>query len=217
MDVKLVICDVCDTLYKSNTTFDFIRYLLKKEKGLKYFLFNIFTSKLSPVFYFMVLSGKLTQTDVIRKSVLKLLKGKTDNELNSAANSFYDDFLIQRENREVFELIDQNKNNNVLLVSSSIDPIIGAIAGRHQIHFYSSVLEKSESKTTGKLLTDLTGRKHEVVSREMKKNKADHLMVITDNKSDFDLVAMASERFVIISKESEKDFWAQLNPTFIRV
>ena len=215
--VKLVICDVCDTLYKSNTTFDFIRYLLKREGGLKYFLFNIFTSKLSPVFYCMVLLGKLTRTDVIRKNVLRLLKGKTDNELNSVANSFYDDFLINRENREVFEIIDRNKSGSVLLVSSSIDPVIQAIANRHQIHFRSSVLERIDGKASGKLVTDLTGKKHELVSEEMKNKNVGHLMVITDNKSDFDLVAMATERIVIVTKESEKDFWVELNPSFIHV
>jgi phosphoserine phosphatase len=214
MNQKLVICDVCDTLYRSNTTFDFIRYFVGKKKNSLFIIwFYLLTSKKSPLFFFLLFISKASRRDWIRTLALKLLKGASIQDLDSLATSFYIDFLIDRSNVEVFKLL----SHDTILVSSSIDPVVATIAKANGLKFESSRLEWHQGKATGNLATDITGRKHEIARKLFSLGSFNRLQVITDNRSDWGLVKLANERFVIIGKESEKKFWRDLNPTFIKI
>lgn len=213
MNQKLVLCDVCDTLYRSNTTFDFIRYFVGRKKSSLLIWFYLLTSRKSPLFFFLLFIGKVSRRDWIRMLALKFLKGASIEELDSLATSFYTDFLIGRSNVEVFKLLSQD----AILVSSSIDPVVAAIAKANSLKFESSRLEWHRGIATGNLATDITGHKHEIVRRFFSLGNFNRLQVITDNRSDWELVKLANERFVIIEGESEKKFWRDLNPTFIKI
>ncbi len=214
---KLVVCDVCDTLYRSNTTFDFIRFVSKRGGPLGFFLFSVLADRKSPVFYFLILAGKIMRKDIVRSSVLRMLGGKSNEELMLLAHLFYHEFLIARANEKAFQLLPENSVDMVVLISSSIDPVVRVIAQECKFSFVSSQLEWKEGIATGYLETDLTGRKHEVAKRLMHESSLDRLQVITDNRSDWKLVSLADERFVIIRSEGERKFWNELNPVFIRV
>jgi phosphoserine phosphatase len=213
MDQKLVICDVCDTLYRSNTTFDFIRYFVGRKKSPLRIWFYLLTNRKSPLFFFLIFVGKVSRRDWIRTLALKFLKGTSMEELDSLATSFYTDFLIGRSNVEVFKLLSQD----AILVSSSIDPVVATIAKANGLKFKSSRMEWHQGKATGNLATDITGHKHEIAAEIFSLGSFNQLRVITDNRSDWELVKLADERFVIIKEESEKKFWRDLNPTFVKI
>jgi phosphoserine phosphatase len=213
MNQKLVICDVCDTLYRSNTTFDFIRYFVGRKKSSQLIWFHLLTSRKSPLFFFLLFIGKVSRRDWIRTLALKFLKGSSMEELDSLATSFHADFLLSRSNVHVFKLLTQD----TILVSSSIDPVVATIAKTNSLKFESSRLEWYRGKATGNLATDITGHKHEIVRKIFSLGNFNRLKVITDNRSDWELVQLANERYVIIKEESEKKFWVDLNPTFVKV
>ena len=217
MDKKLVVCDVCDTLFKSNTTFDFILYVIEKKKKHLLFFFYLLTSKKSPLFFVLIIIGKIGHWDLVKNLALKFLKGMPFGELNSLAETFYFDFLVQRSNEHVFKLLPTENHDGTVLLSSSIDIVVSIIAKENNLNFESSRLEWHQGNATGNLEIDLTGQKHEIAKRIAATGNFNQLQVITDNRSDWELVKLADERFVIIKEESEKVFWHELRPSFIEV
>jgi len=212
---KLIVCDVCDTLYRSNTTFDFLHFIFAKEKTRKLFL-NILVSKWSPVFYSLILSGKLARKDFIRIAALRLLKGKSVSEIDAFAQSFYEEILLKKANQKIFQIIEsEEQRDNVVLISSSILPVIQAIGKANNLDFRSSQLESVDGRLTGRLSLDLTHLKDVVVKNLMDERGIEKLLVITDNRSDWHLVKMADERVIVVGSERDKIFWDELKPEFI--
>lgn len=213
---KLILCDVCDTMYRSNTTFDFIRFIVRKKGRVHQLLFQLIAHRLSPLFYFLVFLNKVTRMDVTRLMAVRFLSGMSRTELDHQATIFHEEFLASRANQTIFEHL-TNPATTVILLSASIDPVIKAIASAHQFNYRSSTLQWENEVATGRLQTDLTGRKHELAKEIISSQAYSSLQVITDNRSDWELVKMADERFAVIADESEKVFWKPLNPQFILV
>lgn len=211
----LVVCDVCDTLFNSNTTFDFIRFVLKKESKFRFAILQCVSNKYSPLFYLIIAMGKLRGVDFVRSFAISMLKYKKESQLLDLSNQFFDQFLVGRKNKKVFDILDK-QDARIFLLSSSISPVVSVIASRYGFEFVCSELDLIDSVATGKLKTDLTGKKHLVIE-EITSNQNVNLVAITDNKSDFEMVKMANLRYVLIKKESEKSFWKELSPQFLEI
>ncbi len=209
-------CDVCDTLYRSNTTFDFIRFVVAKRSKLQHFLLKLISSTRSPLFYMLILLNKATHRDWPRQLALRFLRGMTAEELDKEALEFYHQFLVPRANAEVFHYILQ-PGVTAILLSSSIHPVIKAIAKANQLSYFSSELGMEQGKATGKLLVDMTGCKHEMANKLIAERALSSFGVITDNRTDWQLVQLADERLVVVANESQKQFWKSLNPHFILI
>jgi phosphoserine phosphatase len=214
---KLIVCDICDTLYDSNTTFDFLNFLFSKNR-FNLFLFSAFKSKWSPVYYFLEIAGRFFKEDLVKQASLRLLKGRSENDLVSEAFDFYDQFLSGRANESIFDLLKtRSETDTLFLISSSISPVVQVIGSRNNMEVVPSLLEWKAGRSTGRLQRDLSHRKHEVVKSMMAERGFTDLRVITDNRGDLELVEMASERFVVIKSEADKKFWNHLSPHFILV
>ena len=214
---KWIVCDVCDTLFYSNTTFDFIRFVMLKQGGFRNLIFRLVISKNSPFYYFLELISMLVSKDYTKAVAIIFLKGFSQTALANWANVFYDEFLMPRKIQSVFSLIDRlGVGKNLILASSSLYPIVNVIAIRNSaIHFVASELEIKEGAITGRLVVDLKGKKQTALASYLTLGADNELVVITDNQSDFDLVKMAKYRFIVVSKEEEKKFWSSLAPTYI--
>ncbi|MFZ5973491.1 MAG: HAD family hydrolase [Bacteroidota bacterium] len=212
---EVLVIDVCDTLFKSNTTFDFVDYLLGNTNRLRHQFFLLITSRLSPAFYTLELLGKVTGIDVIRRLVIFLLRGYPKNMVEQWATDFMEDFLMPRLNTEVLQILQHRKSSKRFLISSSVEPVVKAIAHRLNVGYYASGLEERNGVITGRMSMDLTGKKHHVVEAINLTTPIHQLVVVTDNKSDYRLVEMAQERFVVVYSEEKKNFWRPLNPKFI--
>ncbi len=209
-------CDVCDTLYRSNTTFDFIRFVVAKRGGISRVLLWAISSTQSPLFYLLILLNKITGRDWPRQLALQFLRGMSSEELEQEATQFYQHYLVPRANQEIFEYI-KKPGVTAILLSSSINPVIKAIAHANGLSYFSSELELKDGKATGQLQIDMTGRKHEVARKLIAERAISSVGVITDNYSDWELVKLADERLVVVASEAQKNFWKPLSPHFIVV
>ena len=104
-----------------------------------------------------------------------------------------------------------HSNSSVLLASNSLEPIVKAIAIQNGVEYVATTLTESNGTYTGEIERDLTGRKHDVIDHKQLKN----YHVVTDNKSDYQLVKRAHKKFVLIGKNSDRKFWDKLNPEYI--
>ena len=214
---KLVVCDICDTLYRSNTTFDFLDFVASKNVAKKFWL-NLIRSKFSPFFYVLTTATVVFKTDFGRVMALRLLAGRSSVEIYTLAKEFYENFLVQRSNAKIFAVLKKEQEHGVvILVSSSIDPVVEVIAEKNRMDFICSTLEVKKGIITGRIHRDLTGRKHLVVKDKMEKERLNDLLVITDNRSDWELVKMAGQRIVVVQSENQKTYWNDLHPDFISV
>ena len=212
---KLIVCDVCDTLYASNTTFDFIRYFVAQQNKFQRLWFTLISARYSPLFYLLILAGKIFRADLVRTLAIKLLGGLSKETLTILAFEFHDSFLEKRKNEKVFSLLEKlKKDGEILLLSSSIDPVINAIASRNGFQYKSSSLEYEKGLSSGKLQDDLTGVKHTFLVDLVKDHR--QLAVVTDNRSDYELVKMADERYVVLVSPKQEKFWEKLKPNFIK-
>ena len=210
---KLVVFDVCDTLYYSNTTFDFIEYHTKHQL-IKRLLFKIYTSKISPLFILGVFYNKIFNCDIIKDFSIKLLEGDSKERLYSSAENFLDQVLKSKKILELHDVLKNSKEQSrVILLSASIDPVIFAISKKLEVPFFSSELEYDNNLCTGKLKVDLTGEK------ETKLSTKDFMQmtVYSDNLSDANLMLKAKSAYAIIHNSSQKQFWKQKNVNCIKV
>ncbi|MCB0489362.1 MAG: HAD family hydrolase [Cyclobacteriaceae bacterium] len=217
MASRLVVCDLCNTLYKSNTTYDFIRFVLLGKSRTRLLIFNLLIKKWSPVFIVLTIINRILSRDFNREFSLKLISGFHESTLLIAAQRFYNVFLSTRRNEQVFDILKEYEHDSeIILASSSIYPVVQMVAGGNRFnHFVASRLETNQGKSTGNLSTDLTGKKQEYVQGIMLNQKFDELIVITDNRSDKLLVKMADKSHIVVKSENDKVFWKDVMADFI--
>ncbi|MFH7906812.1 HAD family hydrolase [Enterobacter cloacae] len=194
--MKTAIVDVCHTLYKSNTTFDYIDFVLNKMNRKTTLI------KIKPIKYILIIMGRVLHKDIYRYLYIKKLKGFKKIELEDIANEFYRDKLDRLKILSTFNIINNEKNNyKFILASASLNIVIEAIIKNEKIFegiAYSSNLDFKNDICTGKLSQDLLGNKHKYFSEVN--------WVITDNISDLKL-AKKSEKVTILSKPKNIAFW----------
>lgn len=215
---KLVICDVCDTLYDSNTTFDFLRFFFGKTHSVKNFLLNCFTNHYSPIFIALLVFGKAFKTDVVKKVSLRLLRGERWEDVDREAGQFLQDVLHKKRNANVFEILRHQRaeGSRIVLMSSSIDVVVRHIAKHLGAEFFASQLNVNDGVIVGTLQTDLQGRKHELLA-QLRTPDETKLVVITDNFTDLQLLKGADEQFVVIRTSSAKSKWSGIKPHFVHM
>ena len=194
---KLIIFDVCGTLYNSNTTFDFIRYFRRDSTYIK-----LLSSM--PIKLFFVVLGKIIFLDLYRYLFIYSLKGVERTTLIKAANDFYDNVLQYKKIDTTHQLLDLRKMQSgadIIYCSASLDIIVQVISERLGGRHYSSSLSFSpDGICSGFLSNDLLGKKDILF-----KGKEIELTV-TDNISDLMLLYISKNSF-IVSKEKNVSFW----------
>lgn len=215
--MKRVVFDICDTLYYSNTTFDFLRFVLTVRKD------KVANAKLKPYlkktlkYYRFAILEKLSGKEIIRTKALETLKGCTEVQLKEWATTFVSEYLPNKKIEETHQALIQAKSqgHEIVLASNSIDPVVAAIAHALDLKNYiSSTLKFKDGKFEGIIDIPSNGRKLELINLKFGENYK-VLSVFSDNFSDFQLMQFASERFCVVHKKEDENFWKKLNPTFI--
>jgi phosphoserine phosphatase len=93
-----------------------------------------------------------------------------------------------------------------MLMSSSIDLVVSQIAAQLNTEYRSSVLQFDGDLCTGRLSTDLTGKKAGELGKLA--GQATARWVYTDNRSDKDLVLRASQATIVLPRGGGQDRWA---------
>lgn len=191
------IFDVCWTMYKSNTTFDFIKFVYKTE-NIKSFRLIFLKSQI--VKLVLLLLGRLLGRDIYRELFVRLLRGFSRNKLDILSERFYREILIENKINYTFDIFEKINTDEILLCSASLDVVVAHIANELNVDFFASELEFENGVCTGKISKDLLGMKDKIL--ENKKIE----LVVTDNLSDL-LLVKKSSKSIILSTPKNISFW----------
>ena len=203
---KILAVDLCDTLYKSNTTQDFFNYVFAKDD-----LYKKLKRKNSSFSFKVVnkLSNKILKKDKSRIVMTKILSGKSLGEIESLVDSFIIDYLEPLKIEKVHKIISEYKMKGykVIIISASYDFIAKGIVKRLGFDGYiTSEAEVLENKYTGKVSRDILYTKFNVFKNKYTVN--DNLIMITDNTTDYDFVRETKKSYIVINNRN-KNFWNQ--------
>lgn len=206
---RLVVFDVCDTLYDANTTIGFIRFYqsLHSKASIERALAR-WLDRSSPYFYVGAAAQRLLGWDVARERIIAALAGEPRNRLAEAASLYVRDILPASANRPIHDRLraHQAAGDRTILMSSSIDLVVSQIAEVLNSGYRSSVLEFEGDLCAGRLSTDLTGRK----ASELRDVAGQETVswVYTDNRSDKELVSRVDRAIIILPRGKRQDRWA---------
>ncbi|AKJ42873.1 HAD family hydrolase [Pragia fontium] len=207
--MKKVIFDICDTLYAQNTTFEFIHFLETKGVIKHSSLFRFYPTK-----FILIVLYKFFRWDLYRELMILRLKGIPIEMLRSCAEDYYNEVLAEKKIDRTHELLEKfqaSTNCEVVLCSASIDVVVSEIAKKLNItNFFSTSLSYSNGVCEGKIERDILGKKSTLFSDKL-------YWVVTDNKSDLDLIKF-SENYTVISRKKDLLFWQRqsVNVSIIR-
>jgi HAD superfamily hydrolase (TIGR01490 family) len=201
---KIAAFDVCGTIYSSNTTFDFLKYYFKDNSRYSFFRFFINTPPaiiLNRVLAFMF--GK----DLVRNFATLFLKNESMERIETAGKYFVTMNLKDRFIQPTIELLRKYKNKgySIILISGSYDFIVKYVAEEVGADaYFASVLSKKNGLIKGRYEEDLLNKKKECILSQY--NNIDDLVFVTDNKSDLDLINLASISYVV-TPQRKVPFW----------
>lgn len=203
--MQIAIFDVCDTIYKTNTTFKFLDYYLVNDK--KYIFFRKIT-KLFPVKVLNFFLYKVFKKDLMRYFGTLFLRGKEIEEVQKYTHKFVYTNLVSDIKDSTVEMMNvyKDKGYKIVLMSGSYLFIIKEVAKYFNIDFfYASKLKIVNRFYTGKYDRDILLSKYELLKKEFK--NFDKLVVVSNNKTDLELMQFADQSFAICNKEDDLKFW----------
>lgn len=201
---KILAVDLCNTLYKSNTTQDFFEYSFKDfddYKALKAKNKNINFKVINK------LSNKILKNDMSKKLITNVLKDRDVEEINNLVEKFIDNFLEEKKISKAQEIIRDYKEKGyyIIMISASYDFIAKAVAKRLNIdEVIASSAYVENNKFTGRVKEDILYTKFAKFLDKFK--DYDDLVMITDNETDYDFVKNTTKSFIVIH-EKNKRFW----------
>lgn len=200
---KVLILDICDTLYYSNTTFDFFGYL--NEEKIKIIL-KLKNYKIVKIINLICL--KILQRDLVKEiCVYYILKGKSLKDIDKEVSKFYRKVLKLKEKKIILKTVEkyQKLNFEVIIVSGTLEPIAKKIAKELGIErYFGSKLEVKKDKYTGRIVIDMYIHKEQVIRNILKENKK--LYLLTDNITDYNLIKYMERSFIVLNKKN-MSFW----------
>ena len=200
--------DICGTLFRSNTTYDFMHFFFKDEK---WFITLSRCRKNKYITFLNAQIQRLFHVDFMRRFLISHLAGYSKEELKKMATMFYDDYLSNVKNEAVFDIIEQKRKEgkSLVIVSATLDCISLIVSQKLNIaQQYSSVLKYDvDGICLGEFEEDLLGVK-------LKKIKSCGILpkyggIITDNYSDIDLIE-ESDCPYLVQYENIKNKWDQI-------
>lgn len=205
--------DICDTLYFSNTTHDFVRFCIGKDgTWTNRAIYRIFNDSRSPLRYMLLALSRGFSVDLHKKINVYLLGGVPKKVLAQSAEMFVREYLSNREIPEAHRLLrdSQQRGLTVVLCSSSIEPVVEAVASSLNLSWVAaSSLDYRDGVFTGRIRSEIAGQKlNELVKRGIAENLA---LAVSDNLSDEALLLSANEAIAIAYSEGKRRHWERLN------
>ncbi|WP_165743738.1 HAD-IB family phosphatase [Pseudoalteromonas sp. Z9A6] len=207
--MRIAVFDVCGTLYRANTTFEFLDFYFQENLKYKFFrkISKSFLGKLLNYPFFRFL-----KFDVLRYVAIAFLKGETISDVNKAARIFVTQHLAERIQPEIKVLYDKYQKDGyyMILMSGSLDFIISIISEAWGAHdSYSTVLQIKDKKLTGKVAFDQLFNKSHVLDEHYE--IIGELIVVSDNASDYQLLKKADTGYAVCNKVKQVTFWQRKN------
>ena len=187
---KTYLLDICWTLYRSNTTFDFIDFITtdngyRRRRQLR-------RCRLWRLIHHLVF--RLTRRDRWREDAIRQLQGMRRDEIERLARLFVNNVLAEKKIEAVWQTIQDA--DNIVILSSTLEPIANAIARQLPVvpkKIYSTELSYHDDIATGQVLTDRLPQK---LNSEQQPAPRSYI-IITDNTSDLELIAKAEQAYIV--------------------
>jgi phosphoserine phosphatase len=215
----LAVFDLCDTLVAENTTVGFLRFYAEATgtAALKRAL-SRWTSRRSPFFYLGAAAHRLAGVDLGRRRMLAALAGERKDSLREQAGIYAGNLLKHGGNKVVLDRLRalEKAGAEVIIVSSSIDIVVAAIASTIGTNYLASELEFAGERCTGRLTRDLTGNKLAAL-RDAGLLSGRSVHVFTDNRTDRSLVHAADRATIIIPGGKKAEHWAGAGCDYIQL
>lgn len=201
---KIAAFDVCGTIYKSNTTFDFLKYYFQDNE--KYTIFSRFINTL-PVILINKAFILLFKIDFVRFLATSFLKGERLYKLESAGKDFVANYLKDRFISPIIQLLRKYKDKGyrIVLISGSYDFIVKYAAEEVGADaYFASVLSEKNGVIKGTYKEDLLNKKKGYIFSQY--GNIEELVFVTDNRSDLDLIELADTAY-IVTPQKKIGFW----------
>lgn len=205
---KIFAVDVCGTLYAENTTAALVAFHHRRCANTKRLLaLRLISDPRAGLRQALVLFSRLTGIDLHRKLVLLSLRGVRPTALEASAATFHRDHLSSKRIAQTHDRLRdmQAENWTPILISNAIAPMVREIAVSFSVPFLASELEVRDGRYTGRLDTDLVGNKRQALETVLQQS-LDHIpfAVMTDNRSDVDLVVVADPALLVAKGAAKK-------------
>jgi phosphoserine phosphatase len=209
---NLVVADICNTLFDSNTTFDFIKYCVETGK-IKHstLLYEISLERNLPLYWLLVLLNKMTKKDLHKTIAVALLKNSFVQTVDEWACEFYEKFLNKHVLSQSIDILKMYEKEKIVLVSSTIHPIAGVIAKQLGFdQFIATELESQKGRYTGNIAKEISGRKLMMLTERYGGAGFSIETIITDNFTDKELVLCSDKKFTICYNNKQERFWKKI-------
>jgi len=217
----LAVFDLCETLYAENTTFGFVRFFQARHgRRSGTVLINMLYSRRLPVFYLLAALHRFLSLDLCRWVLVRSLRGYHRTQLAEAARAYAAEVLPRTAIAETQSRLARHRaaGDRVIIVSSSLDVVVEAVAEHFGVEWYASRLGYRDDRCNGRIENDLTGRKASLVASLVKDQPvAPVVHAYTDNLSDRDLVAAADWPTIIIPAGRTRARWGGIDAVFIEL
>lgn len=211
MRYSLAIFDVCGTLYRANTTFDFLEFYWREKNNRRLRLF-FYLSRTTLGKAAWVILSKIYGQDLFRRLAVRTLFGERVDAIDDAAQRFVKVVLSSRVRSEVFHILDVQRSlgAEIVLLSGSLCPVVRAIAFELKIErCHCSSLEEKDGILSGYFSDDVRGRKKEIFLKEI--SNSVEFVFVTDNKEDLPLLEFSSSPYIVVRRKHKK-FWKVNKP-----
>ncbi|MCI2395679.1 HAD family hydrolase [Aliiroseovarius sediminis] len=204
---RILAVDVCGTLYDANTTAGLVMFHHAR-LGHRWRHAALSTiSRRGVLRASLVALAKITRFDAHRALVMASLRGENLSSLRASAKCYVSDHLPARAIPATHARVDQMRAAGwqPVLVSNALSPVIAEIARQIDLPFIASEPAHRAGRLTGRLARDLTGQKRKAVEAYLDRPlDAVEFAVITDNRSDRDLVAAANPAVLVAAGHPRK-------------
>ncbi|MHC3994926.1 HAD family hydrolase [Thiomicrolovo sp. ZZH C-3] len=208
--MKIAIFDVCDTLYSVNTSFEFLDSYFSGNR--RYRLFRKFSRSFPgklinyPLYRWM-------KYDLVRVAATRFLAGEDMREIETSSREFIFNRLVDKINPQTEALLHELREAGyrIVLMSGSYGFIVAHVADYFSADsFFASELESVEGRLTGGFRSDQLFTKK--MRLESVYPQIDELIVVSDNKTDYDLLSAADKAYVVCNKKKDREFWEKRFP-----
>ncbi|MBX3166758.1 MAG: haloacid dehalogenase-like hydrolase [Candidatus Eremiobacteraeota bacterium] len=214
---KLLVFDVCGTLFSEDTTIGLLERCLALHAPRRHLLFRLLSNRYSPFNLLLRVLEKASSHHIYKHLAIRLLAGISEEQMAGAAQSYLEYLLEHRVHQPVFdEFLEARQSGRTILVSASLDPIIRALADFYKIEYLASQLESHAGRFTGRLLLDLTGRKLEALTDYLGSPTAlAESHCYTDNFSDLEFARQFKHRTIILLSPRHRNRWGSLKARYL--
>jgi phosphoserine phosphatase len=212
------IFDVCGTLFYDDTTVGLLRWHFQRTgRAWPLRLLTLLFNGLSPGNFVIKVIERLTGCHFAKHLAIGLLRNETVCSLQTSAEQYVDHLLRERTVAPVFELFQRQAaaGSTTILASASVEPVIAELGRRFGSQHVCSRLEHRRGRYTGRLQTDLTGRKVAALSELPWEIRSQETHCFTDNLTDVELLQLCRHRYVVLHGPNHRRRWSLDNVTFV--